>query len=186
MLYFRTTLVAVKSNSVLAPDWITRVMFFTLALCMGSLHTSILLCVVCYRNLCWVGLQFQQVWLLLREKKTRMLTMMSLCRLLEVSLSPWWLSPWVCGLLLVVLSCFEDNHQEWHFLWPSVLASARATLCLSVHRSTMPGHFYTYLACCLAVLCGSCTLFHAPTPCSLVSSLQRFLLKAPVRGFCCV
>ena len=37
--------------------------------------------------------------------KTRMLTMMSLCRLLEVSLSPWWLSPWVCGLLLVILSC---------------------------------------------------------------------------------
>ena len=28
-----------------------------------------------------------------------------LCRLLEVSLSPWWLSAWVCGLLLVILSC---------------------------------------------------------------------------------
>ena len=39
------------------------------------------------------------------EKKTRMLTTMSLCRLLEVSLFPWWLSRWVCGLLLVVLSC---------------------------------------------------------------------------------
>ena len=29
-------------------------------------------------------------------------------------------------------------------------------------------------------------MFHAPTPCSLVSSLQGFLVKASVQGFCCV
>ena len=98
-------LINVKTNGVLSPDWITPVMFFTMILCMGSLRTLMLRCVVHYRNLRLVCLQFQQVWLLLKENKTVMLTMMTLCRLLEVSLSPWWLSPWVCDLLLVILSC---------------------------------------------------------------------------------